>query len=238
MPWWNAKDKSKRVSPLLGRTRPLKERKAISRSRKKRLQIDPEFRRLLKEQQKKLMVPTAIRKAVATRRRGGWYLELGRRMAKRNKGLRARKVSSKARLEEWADPVLRRKRVLGMRRMWAKASKEKRERYAKMMVARIRSLTIPNASELKLKRILSRHFPGEFKLNVKGEVVIGGRIPDFVNVNGRKVVVELAGEFWHPKEYERKRAEYFKKFGFRTAVVWSKQLKDEKKVVNLVKGAL
>lgn len=92
----------------------------------------------------------------------------------------------------------------------------------------------PNKPERHLNKILASEFPGEFKLNVKGDVIIGGKIPDFVNVNGRKLLVEMFGNFWHGKEWtgvadrshERTRKNYFAKWGYRTVVVWERELKD------------
>jgi very-short-patch-repair endonuclease len=96
----------------------------------------------------------------------------------------------------------------------------------------------PNNSERALKKLLDKNFPGEFRLNVKGQVTVGGKIPDFVNVNGKKALVELFGVHWHsviPKqtreEAERVRKNCFRKWGFKTLVVWDDVLRENPEIV-------
>lgn len=112
-------------------------------------------------------------------------------------------------------------------------------------VARDGVLKVPNASEKKLWKLLEKDFPGEFKLNVKGGVVISGRTPDFVS-ESRKLVVELLGDYWHgkrltgrtKKQSEWRRRSHFAKFGFRTCTVWEKELKHSDKVVKKIRRYL
>lgn len=90
----------------------------------------------------------------------------------------------------------------------------------------------PNLSELKLYSILQKCLPNEFALNVLGDkMILGGKIPDFVNINGKKQLVELYGEFWHSPEMEREtpeeRINYFRKFGFNTLIIWEAEMKNE-----------
>jgi very-short-patch-repair endonuclease len=90
----------------------------------------------------------------------------------------------------------------------------------------------PNNSEKLLKNLLHKNFPGEFRLNVKGKVSIDGKIPDFVNINGRKALVELFGVHWHTTikdrtrlEAVRERRKAFSRWGFKTFIVWEDELK-------------
>lgn len=85
------------------------------------------------------------------------------------------------------------------------------------------------------------------KLNVNGDVVLGGFIPDFVNVNGRKLLVEMFGTYWHgpevkngrtPKQEEAFRKKHFKKFGFNTVIIWENELDDVDKVVARVRKGI
>jgi hypothetical protein len=104
----------------------------------------------------------------------------------------------------------------------------------------------PNKSEKCLKRILDKYFPKEFKLNVKGGLQIGRKVPDFVNVNGKKVLVEFFGAHWHGPKIkghseqveERSRKACFAKYGFSTAIIWERDLRDVQKVVAKVKRAM
>ena len=84
----------------------------------------------------------------------------------------------------------------------------------------------PNKLELQLNRILQSNFPNEWKYVGNGQVWIGQRCPDFININGRKNLIELFGNYWHKPEDEELRKSHFKKFGFDTIVVWESELKD------------
>ncbi len=89
----------------------------------------------------------------------------------------------------------------------------------------------PNKAEKKLNKILQNILPNEYKLNVKGNVMIlDGKVPDFVNVKGKKKIVELFGDYWHKGEDPQDRINKFKPFGWDTLVVWEKELKDEDKL--------
>lgn len=119
------------------------------------------------------------------------------------------------------------------------ASMTARQRRDRALAVLRASTVHPNKAETKLWGILKRNFPNEFRLNVKGQTIIGGRVPDFVNVNGKKVLVEMFGDYWHRKEKTGRnrsqevlsRKKYFAKWGFKTVVVWQKDLKNERLVV-------
>ena len=84
----------------------------------------------------------------------------------------------------------------------------------------------PNKPEMALGIYLGRNFPGEWAFNGQCQAgcVIGGKIPDFINVNGRKAVVEMFGNYYHDQEEEVTRPEHFKKFGFDCTIVWEYQV--------------
>jgi G:T-mismatch repair DNA endonuclease (very short patch repair protein) len=121
-----------------------------------------------------------------------------------------------------------------------------KEREVQVRAARSGARVKPNRAERRLNEILSNSFPGEFRMNVLGKVIVDGRVPDFVNVNGKKVLVELFGNYWHgeerrghsEREEERERKSHFKKWGFKTAIVWERDLKDEKLVEKKVRAVL
>jgi G:T-mismatch repair DNA endonuclease (very short patch repair protein) len=111
----------------------------------------------------------------------------------------------------------------------------------RLVAAMQRGRDTPNKAERRLARLLKKHFHSNFRLNVGASVVIGGKVPDFVNVNGRKSVVELFGDYWHSAycgkskrtaESERKR--HFSKWGFSCAIIWESELPDEVKVIKKV----
>lgn len=89
--------------------------------------------------------------------------------------------------------------------------------------------TRPNKPEKKLTSLLNKFFPKEWKYVGAGEVVLGGKCPDFINVNGHKWIIELNGEYWHRNDTEEQlitRINGFKKYGYDTLIIWTKELKD------------
>ena len=63
-----------------------------------------------------------------------------------------------------------------------------------------------------------------FKYVGSGEVWLGNRNPDFININGKKQVIELFGAYWHPESDVGQRTEHYKKYGFSTLVIWASEL--------------
>jgi G:T-mismatch repair DNA endonuclease (very short patch repair protein) len=119
------------------------------------------------------------------------------------------------------------------------------ENYAKEFFRRLHLK--PNKKEQQLGLLLSALCPNEFRYVGDGEVILGGKCPDFININGRKQLVELFGTFWHSEkrkghsneEEERQRIEHFAKFGFKTLIVWENELRApsllSEKIMNFVK---
>ena len=133
-------------------------------------------------------------------------------------------IKSEAAKKRWADPDYR-DRVI---RAILKAS-------------RIR----PTTPELQVQAILDVHFPGQWKYTGDGDVIIGGKNPDFVNVNGQKSVIEMFGDYWHgekrtgiPNEQAvADRIAHFAKYGFRCAVVWESDTRDDDVVLSKLRVA-
>jgi very-short-patch-repair endonuclease len=86
--------------------------------------------------------------------------------------------------------------------------------------------------------LFQKYFPDTFKFVGDGSFVIEGLNPDWIDCNGRKIVIELFGEPWHQKEEERKRIETFAKYGFETLVIWWKETRNEKFVARKVRNFL
>ena len=100
----------------------------------------------------------------------------------------------------------------------------------------------PNKIEQKLDYLLQeRGLP--FKYVGGGEVIIGGRMPDFININGVKQVIELFGDYWHSPllrpntkysvTYDGVRKHYHK-YGFDTLIVWEGELANKDALVDKI----
>jgi len=87
--------------------------------------------------------------------------------------------------------------------------------------------TRPNRPEKKLWRLLATLFPNSYKYTGAGEVWIGNRNPDFMNVNGRKAVVELWGDYWHAGDDPERLTQHYHQYGFSCLIVWEHELATE-----------
>lgn len=104
----------------------------------------------------------------------------------------------------------------------------------------------PNKAEQQLTYILSRNIPafsynGDFSLGIS----LGGLIPDFVNTNGKKEIIELFGKYWHSGKFIEKnwrrselgRVMIYNSLGWRCLVIWESDLKKltEEEIVTKIK---
>lgn len=99
----------------------------------------------------------------------------------------------------------------------------------------------PNKSELRLDDILKRNFGGEWKYVGDGEVWINGKNPDFININGKKKIIELFSVYWHKErartnDDELDRKTHYKKYGFDCLIIWQEELKNEEILVDKIRG--
>ena len=98
---------------------------------------------------------------------------------------------------------------------------EKNDRIRKTIIGAGKS---PNNSEKKLGELLQDWYPGEWKYVGNGEFILGGKCPDFVNVNGKKQIIELFGDYWHKDDDPQNRINYFGRYGYKTLVIWENEL--------------
>lgn len=83
-----------------------------------------------------------------------------------------------------------------------------------------------NKAEKRLESILNQLHPNEWKFVGDGQLIISGKCPDFVNVNGQKKIIELFGNYWHKGENSQDRIDVFTPFGYQTLVIWEHELKN------------
>jgi very-short-patch-repair endonuclease len=104
----------------------------------------------------------------------------------------------------------------------------------------------PNGSELYLGEVLEKHFPGLFKFvgnSIEGR--IGGKVADFIDTKGLKIIVEMFGLRYHdPSVYPERLTEdeliaHYDSYGFKCLVFWEDVVWcDEDLIVNRVRSIL
>lgn len=94
----------------------------------------------------------------------------------------------------------------------------------------------PNKPEELLLTLLDKACPNEFTYNGNGKVIILGMVPDFININGKKQVIELFGDYWHSAEVTKNqswnrselgRIMAYNSLGYDCLVIWEKELLSE-----------
>jgi very-short-patch-repair endonuclease len=91
----------------------------------------------------------------------------------------------------------------------------------------------PSKGEQTLIRLMEENkLPFEYCGD--GRTFIGGRCPDFI-IYDRKKIIEFFGDYWHDSEEEKERKEFFAKYGFETLVIWEHELNDEDGVLQKIK---
>jgi len=84
----------------------------------------------------------------------------------------------------------------------------------------------PNTKEIILNKILNKNYPNEYKYVGDFQFWLGGKNPDFMNMNSQKKLIEFYGNYWHKDENPKGRIRHFKKYGFDTLVIWERELKN------------
>lgn len=73
-----------------------------------------------------------------------------------------------------------------------------------------------------------------YKYVGNGEVIIGRKCPDFININGEKKIIELYGSYWHAGQDPQERIDHYKKYGFNCIVIWDWEFKNMNNVLQKV----
>jgi len=91
----------------------------------------------------------------------------------------------------------------------------------------------PNKAEQQLISLITgNNLP--YKYVGDGQFILGGKCPDFLNVNGKKQVIELFGTYWHDIFDIAERKEHFRQYGFDTLIIWEDELKDSQKIISKI----
>lgn len=95
------------------------------------------------------------------------------------------------------------------------------------------------------------NFISKFNLPIKyvgdGSLIIGGKNPDYVESNGKKICFEIGNKIekslkregrdqhsW--QEYEQQRIEHFKKHGWKCLVIWEDELQNERLLLDKIQN--
>jgi very-short-patch-repair endonuclease len=121
-----------------------------------------------------------------------------------------------------------------VRNIWASRSPEEK---AKIMEKTFIGLfgRKPRKIETYLDGHIQSNFPNEYIFSGTGKVFIGGKVPDWFNVNGKKQVIELFGDFWHGEKWtgrtkdeeESQRIDHFRKYGYSCLIIWEHEVESD-----------
>lgn len=92
----------------------------------------------------------------------------------------------------------------------------------------------PNKAELLLLALLDEYFSSEWQYVGDGKLIISGKCPDYMNINGKKQLIELYGNWWHRYDNPEDRINYFKQFGYSTLVIWENELKNKPRLLDKI----
>lgn len=110
----------------------------------------------------------------------------------------------------------------------------------------------PTKLELEIGNLLNIMVPNQYKYNGnKGDIIIGGRCPDFVNCNGQKKVILINGIYWHlwklrrdknnpnltKEDIEAEERKPYEGFGFKVLFLWEDDINTKRgEVVQKIEG--
>lgn len=142
----------------------------------------------------------------------------------------ATEITSEQMKKKWQDPEYRsRMSELSSKRAkdrWADS--EKKDEWVRNI---LRAKAMPMSSaEVKLQTVLDRFYPGEWKYVGDGTLIIAGKCPDFINVNGLKKIIEVFSDYFHRGQNPQNRIDAFKPFGYETLVLWTKDVRSMKRL--------
>ena len=150
----------------------------------------------------------------------------------------------------WSNPIAmesRRQKLIGKkhskehkkkigeksRQLWNSKNKYERELWIKNIVKG--TIKKPSCLEKQMIKIIQQYnFP--YKYTGDGSFIIGSKNPDFVNINGQKICLEVANRYHHSKDYKKNRINHFKKWGWQCIVFFECELNklDENNIIEVL----
>lgn len=111
------------------------------------------------------------------------------------------------------------------KKLWQ--NKEYREKVVRSILSSL--CKTPNKLEQRLIKI-AEEYSLQYKFVGDGSFLLHGLNPDFVNTNGKKIAIEIFGDYWHNNkntkwhQTEFGRKAVFSQLGFKTLVIWEHEL--------------
>lgn len=173
-------------------------RKKLSESHKGR-EVTEETRARLSKSLRGHKVTEETRKKISEKHKGKHFsprteLKIGNKLSEETK----KKIGEKSK-QMWENPEYKEKTIKAI---------------LKGLIKR------PTSLEIQMINLIQKHsLP--FKYTGNGQVIINYRNPDFIECNGRKLIIETANPYHHKRGvYEKDRAKIFAKYGYKTLVLW------------------
>ena len=123
-------------------------------------------------------------------------------------------------------PKLSKVKQIQMKKLWENV--EFRKRMIKALLKG--NLKKPTKPEQRLINVIKK-FNLPFKYVGDGKVLIYGLCPDFIECNGRKIVIEVFGDYWHKEkkninwyQTEWGRKAIYSQLGYKCIIFWESEL--------------
>lgn len=131
----------------------------------------------------------------------------------------------------------------GLKYGFANMTKEQLQEINRRTIAK--SCARPNKTELELLKIINEACPHQYKYTGDASVKIAGLYPDFFNIDGKKKIIEMFGNYYHSEELTQQdwratelgRIMTYNSYGFDCLVIWESDLKTKgkEKLIELIK---
>ncbi len=144
-------------------------------------------------------------------------------------------VKAKLRLNtirQWSNAEKRDNMRKGRERWRKSLTQEEKDDYARRRLCGLRWRI--NKSESYLYSLLHFIYPNDWKFVGNGQFIIGGKCPDFINVNGKKQIIELFGDYWHRNDNGNKRKGLFAEYGYSTLIIWESELRKPQRLIKKI----
>ena len=150
---------------------------------------------------------------------------LGKNTFKKSKEARKKMSVAKQGCKRSKESV--RKSNVGIKAAWA--NPEIRDKQVRAII--LGNKISANKVEVKMWDIINKMYPNEWKFVGDGQLIINGKCPDFVNINGKKLLIEVFGDYWHRDDNPKERIKVFEPYGYRTLVLWEHNIVNDCELV-------